>query len=451
MYLLLYLIYFYYGIIMMYMAIILLGLQLYSTLAVNPQTFEFKHHNNKELKNVLVNVHKMCPNITRVYTLSGKSVRNQDLYAIEFAMTPGIHTKMIPEYISIGNMHGNEVIGREILLKLAHYLCEQFLHKNKIIQRLISITRIHLVPSLNPDGWDDASKAGKDKELKGRNNANGFDLNRNFPDLNSIMYKNEKLKHGKNHHLLEEIKCLPSNTQPETFAALNLIVDTQAVLASNIHGGELVVSYPYDQARPDNIGYAESPDDDVFRRLASVYANNHKDMSKPTTTCNKKPKLEKQNGIINGAKWYSIQGGMQDIHYLGSNGFCVTLELSCDKFIKEEDLKYEWNRNKNAMIQFMWQTHLGIKGMIYDKRSKKPVPDAIIQVVNISNKIPKIIDHDITSDCLGDYYRLLVNGEYNVTVYADNFYPCSKIVKVNNNPRNGAKCVDFYLIYEKDK
>jgi hypothetical protein len=50
-------------------------------------------------------------------------------------------------------MHGNEVLGRELLLHLANYLCEQFLASDPEIQQLINLTRIHLLPSMNPDGW----------------------------------------------------------------------------------------------------------------------------------------------------------------------------------------------------------------------------------------------------------------------------------------------------------
>lgn len=53
--------------------------------------FEYKHHNNVELLQVLEEVHASCPNITRVYKLSENSVRGVPLYVIEFSTTPGHH------------------------------------------------------------------------------------------------------------------------------------------------------------------------------------------------------------------------------------------------------------------------------------------------------------------------------------------------------------------------
>ena len=53
------------------------------------------------------------------------------------------------------------MVGRELLLYLARALCEQF-NSDTSITELLTTTEIHLLPSLNTDGYI----------LKTRNNAN---------------------------------------------------------------------------------------------------------------------------------------------------------------------------------------------------------------------------------------------------------------------------------------
>ncbi|KAK9751479.1 Zinc carboxypeptidase [Popillia japonica] len=416
------------------------------------RTFEFKyqHHDNKQLIQILENVHDTCPNITRIYTLSETSVRGVPLWVIEFSTRPGHHEILKPEFKYIANMHGNEVVGRELLLRLAVYLCEAYLNGDKEIRSLISMTRIHLMPSMNPDGWQLATDTGGRDYLVGRPNNNSVDLNRNFPNLDRIMFSNELNHINYNHHLLKSVNSLSKPLQPETKAVIRLIMAIPFVLSANIHGGDLVANYPYDESRSGAAQdeYSTSPDDETFRHLALAYSTYHADMANPKRRgCgdSMSDKFPKQGGITNGAQWYNLQGGMQDFNYLSSNDFEITLELGCEKYPDASVLPIEWKRNKNALIHFMWQTHIGIKGIVYNIKTKIPLSNALIHVRNITGGINRDIKHDITSVHDGDYFRLLTPGQYKVTAIHKGFYPRSRTVIVTNEPYSPAVRVDFGL------
>lgn len=54
-------------------------------------------------------------------------------------------------------MHGNEVVGRVLLTNLIQLLCENYGH-NELISLLINLTRIHIMPTMNPDGFANADE-----------------------------------------------------------------------------------------------------------------------------------------------------------------------------------------------------------------------------------------------------------------------------------------------------
>lgn len=88
---------------------------------------------------------------------------------------------------------------------------------------------------------------------------------------------------------------------------------------------------------------------------------------------------------------------MQDFNYLSSNDFEVTLELGCDKYPSASALRGEWERNKAALIGYMWKTHSGVRGMVRNPAGKG-LSGALIKVRNITDSWRQNdIRHDITS------------------------------------------------------
>ena len=64
---------------------------------------------------------------------------------------------MKPMIKLIANMHGNEAVGREVLLALARYLLENY-EQDSRVRAIVDTTDIHILPSLNPDGFEQSTK-----------------------------------------------------------------------------------------------------------------------------------------------------------------------------------------------------------------------------------------------------------------------------------------------------
>lgn len=137
---------------------------------------EFRHHNQEDMIKYMNDIASRCPDITRIYDI-GKSALGKRLVAMEITDNPGVHELLEPEFKYIGNMHGNEVVGREMLLLFLDNLCSEYNYGNKTVQQLVNNTRIHVLPTMNPDGYEKSREHDCDS-VTGRANSNNVDLNR---------------------------------------------------------------------------------------------------------------------------------------------------------------------------------------------------------------------------------------------------------------------------------
>ncbi|NWH96941.1 CBPZ Carboxypeptidase, partial [Tichodroma muraria] len=233
-----------------------------------PATFiQFKHHSYSQMVSTLKKTASKCSHIATTYSI-GRSFEGKDLFVIEFSTKPGHHELLKPEFKYIGNMHGNEVVGKELLIYLAQYLCSEYLLGNPRIQTLINNTRIHLLPSLNPDGYELAAEegAGYNGWVIGRQTAQNLDLNRNFPDLTSEAYRRAGIRGARLDHIPIPQSYWWGKVAPETKAVMKWLRSIPFVLSASLHGGELVVTYPYDYSRHpmEEKMFSPTPDEKVI-------------------------------------------------------------------------------------------------------------------------------------------------------------------------------------------
>lgn len=358
-------------------------------------TLDFKYHNYDKLTKFLRSTSSKFPNLTALYSI-GKSVQGRDLWVMVVSASPYEHMIGKPDVKYVANMHGNEAVGRELMLHLIHYLVTSY-SSDSYIKWLLDNTRIHILPSMNPDGFE-VAREGQCDGGQGRYNARGFDLNRNFPD-----YFKQNNKRG----------------QPETDAVKEWISKIQFVLSGGLHGGALVASYPFDNtpnSSPVFHSYSSmpslTPDDDIFKHLALTYSNNHPVMSHGKACKAGTPSFSQ--GITNGAAWYPLTGGMQDFNYVWYGCMEITLELSCCKYPPASELPKFWEQNRMSLVKFLAEAHRGIHGFVMDENNN-PVEKASLKV--------KSRDVGFQTTKYGEFWRILLPGIYKLEVYADGYLP----------------------------
>ncbi len=293
-------------------------------------------------------------------------------------------TPFKPEVYYSSTMHGDEVTGYVLTLRLIEYLLLNY-GSNDRVTYLVDNLDIWIMPLANPDG----TYAAGNHTVVGatRGNANGVDLNRNYPDP----------RVGEN----------PDGNpyQPETVAFMNFEAGRNFVLSANIHGGAEVANYPWDT------WFKRAADDAWWIYVTREYADTAQYYSPPGYF------NDLNNGITNGYDWYSITGGRQDYMNYFRNCREFTLEISSAKRPPASQLPSFWEYNHRSFLNYFEQALFGFTGVVTNGETGNPVRATIT-----------IMDHDLDNSHVysvlptGKYHRPIKSGTYDLLFTAIGYH-----------------------------
>ena len=295
-----------------------------------------------------------------------------------------------PKFLYTSTIHGDETTGWILMLRLIDYLLEN--PDEPEVQNVMNNIDLYIGPNANPDG----TYHGGNNNVNGatRENANGVDMNRNYPDPHEG-------PHPDNYEY-----------QLETQWFMQFAQDIPFVMGANYHGGSEVMNYPWDNT------HTLHADDAWYRLISRDYADLCQAQHSSYMT-------GENNGITNGADWYMIGGGRQD--YMNGYEQCreLTIECSNSKMPNANQLPNFWNYNKNSIFSFMNQCLYGIHGTVTDAATGQPL-----------NATVTIEDHDDSYSIVnshlpaGDYHRPIKGGTYQVKYTCSGYYPQTHTVTV---------------------
>ena len=319
-------------------------------------------------------------------TSLGQSALGRELWVVKVSDNPS-QDEVEPEVKYIANMHGNEIVGREMMVLFLEDLGNRYKAGEKKIVSLINETEVFIMPSMNPDGAAN----------KRRGNDGWKDLNRNFPDFSTRDNQNDS-----------------TGRELETVAVMNWQEQQNFALSANFHGGTKVVNYPWDTSRD------KAPLTDLVVSFSKEYADHVPGFFDST---------EFDGGIVNGNAWYEVDGGMQDWSYYFYNDLQVTIELSHSKWPNYKNIAGYYDDNKDSLVQFLSRVHQG-QGIKFSG-AKDPSSIAITRILNSGNK--DLGTFDVRHR---EFYKVLPIGQYQFKIsYLDGSSE-TKDIQVNFNQDN---------------
>ena len=291
-----------------------------------------------------------------------------------------------PELFYSSTMHGDETASFIFMLRFIDSLLIHYEVDSEITDYVNNI-EIYINPNANPDG----TYSGGNSTVSGatRSNANGVDLNRNFPDPAAGPHPDG------------------NGWQPETKAMMDFAGQHNFTLSANFHGGAEVANYPWDTWNREHV------DDAWMQHVSHIYADPAIANSPSGYFTGPSP-----DGIINGYDWYTITGGRQDFMNYFHQCREITMEVSSQKLLSTNDLRDYWNYNRQSLFDYMEQSLYGIRGIVTDENGE-PL-EAMVEIEGHDSDLDSSMV--FTDPDVGDYHRMIEAGTYNVIFSAYGYF-----------------------------
>ncbi|MFW6302534.1 MAG: PKD domain-containing protein, partial [Bacteroidales bacterium] len=338
------------------------------------------------------------PDLCSIETI-GQSVNGVDLIALR--ISDNVDTdEDEPEFFWSNTMHGDELAGYVLGLRFIDYLLSNY-GTDPQATLLVDEIEIYVNPLANPDGTFNNSAGYTDVSGSIRANANGVDLNRNFPDQED----------GQNPD--------GNATQTETQLMIDYAELHDFVMSANTHGGAELINYPWDNWTTAENAHA---DDTWWQYVSWIYA----DLAQNNSPAGY---FTDQGGVTEGGDWYVITGSRQD--YMNYFHQCreTTIEYSSLKKLDVEDLPDMWNYNKQAMLDYTEQVLYGFRGLVTDACNGNPVAGVRVEIAGHDQDS----SHVYSSAPVGNYHRPIYEGSWDVTFSKPGYQSQTHTVNVLND------------------
>ncbi len=264
-----------------------------------------RYHSNEELAETTRSLATLAGARASLRVL-GASRGGEELLAVTVSAPGRRPDPRRPQALVTANVHGTEVIGSELALRLLQ-LCAQPEPVSEV-QSLLALADLTLVPTCNPDSRRSAAEALRRRRGLGggpRGNAAGVDLNRNFPPVPGARDVWHPLA-GSSRPWLPWYRGQSPLSEPEARALAGLVNELVPVAALSLHSVGALVLYPW--------CYTGKPPADraAFEAMGRAFV--------AAQSC--QPYTVKQAHA-----WYTILGDMDDWMYATHGTLAVTVEL----------------------------------------------------------------------------------------------------------------------------